>query len=69
MTKQKPSLELTVERMRSGEYIARPINGLGNVGWAPFPWTACYAKTASRARALFNKNHGHHIRRMKGVTL
>jgi hypothetical protein len=35
-------IELTTERLRSGNYITRPSGQLGNVGWSPFPWTAVY---------------------------
>ena len=43
------------------EYMARPEGNLGNVGWTPFAWTACYASTAAQALRKFEQVHAKQI--------
>lgn len=52
---------IRVERLRSGNYIARPAAALGTCGNYPFPWTACIAATMSKAYLGFIDNHMKHL--------
>ena len=54
-------MKISVERINSNMYIARPENTLGNVGWSPFAWTACYANTAAKALRKFEQMHAKQI--------
>ena len=57
-------MKISVEKLNNGEYIARPKGALGNVGWSPFPWTACYAKTAAQALRKFEQSHSEQINQL-----
>jgi hypothetical protein len=50
-------MDLTVEQLNNGQWVARPKNQLGTCGWTPFAWTACFAGTKAKARAKFISAH------------
>jgi len=50
-------LVIQVEKLSNGQFVARPQNCLGSMGWSPFPWTAVFGSNPSHAYSSFIDQH------------